>query len=74
MSSITKIDFLEQHLDVIELDFLGDNMGNIFTAMQDYSKQEVIAFISWLYEDVSRFQNSCDESQLYEMYIKSLNK
>jgi hypothetical protein len=44
---LTKEEILEQELNGEELEFLGDNMGNVFDAMNVYAKQESIGFNEW---------------------------
>jgi hypothetical protein len=46
---MTKLEILNQELNGEELDFLGDNMGNVFDAMEVYAKQQVLEELENLY-------------------------
>lgn len=44
---MTKLEIAKQELNGEELDFFGDNMGNLFDCMDVAAQQEAIAFAEW---------------------------
>jgi len=78
-----KEEILNDSLNLSEIEFLGDNLGNVYKAMDIYSKQQAIAFAKYiLLMDIeydfgeemwwnNKNTNWLTDEQLYELFLQS---
>ena len=63
---MNKLEILERELNGEELDFLSDNIGNVFDAMDVYTKQEAIELAVFCANNVlGVFPTDVKESEWY---------
>ena len=68
---MNKLEILKQELHGEELEFLSDNMGNVFDAMEVYTKQEAMEFAVFCANNVL---GVFPAEQLYELFLQSKGK
>jgi hypothetical protein len=77
----TKEEILKDQVGSYTFDELIDNEPGIITAMEEYAKQQTIAFVKWAIESEKIMGDSyCNafipgpEEELYDQFIESQNK
>jgi hypothetical protein len=81
-----KEEILNDSLNLSEIEFLGDNLGNVYKAMDIYSKQQAIAFAEWTQKNYfeqdddgfwykwmlrSKEEQTYTTEQLYQLFLQS---
>jgi len=63
-----KEEILNDSLNLSEIEFLGDNLGNVYKAMDIYSKQQAIAFAEWIKDNYYTRNLNSDDDRWYKYF------